>query len=145
MHVRFLKKLGAILAVVLLLHTQAAWACAEMVAGDGQMEPSCCTGHHAEAAGRMADCEGDPSAEALCAKPYTAGTHANVVPPPNDGDDNDHDFDDGKPPGTLFAVAARVGVVPTHSSAGPPLHHLDPDQVLGSARLTYLDTLRLRI
>ena len=137
-----LPKLWAVLAIALMLHAQAAWACAN--AGVVHDEPpSCCAEHSPMASDRMAEC-GDLSSEALCAKPFAHSASLALSQTHEDSHDDGLDADDdgGGGSSTPVALLARYPTF-TDTHRAPRINI--PCETLAPARFTYLKTLRLRI
>lgn len=138
-----LKKLWAVLAVALMLHTQAAWACANL-GSDHEVPAPCCAEESPMAADRVPECD-DPSGEALCAKPFAHSASLVLFQVQDDAQDNDVDSGDGDGGGAFSATIAFTDVFPVVAHREPPPSIADPYETLAPARFTYLKTLRLRI
>ena len=138
-----LKKLSAVVAVVLMLHTQIAWACVSM-GSDHTVPAPCCAEHMDMAADRMSDCD-DPSGEALCAKPFAHSASLVLSQVHDDAQDNDVDANDGGDGSSLSTAVAFTDVATVFARLDLSPHVADPYETLAPARLTYLKTLRLRI
>ena len=128
--------------MVLMLHTQIAWACANVGIDHAESAP-CCAQHTDMAKNRMSHCE-DPSGEALCAKPiaHSAGSVLSQAYVDVQGDDVDSGNDDG---GGLAATTVFVDVASVFARLDLSPHIADPYETLAVGRSTYLKTLRLRI
>ena len=138
-----LKKLSAVLAVVLMLHTQAAWACANL-GSDHALPAPCCTEHSAMPSDRMPECD-DPSSEALCAKPFAHSASLVLSQVHDNAQGDDVDANDGGDGGSLSTAVAFTDVATVFARLDLSPHVADPYETLAPARLTYLKTLRLRI
>lgn len=138
-----LKKLSAVLAVVLMLHTQIAWACVNM-GSDHAVPAPCCAEHMDMAADRVSDCD-DPSGEALCAKPFAQGAGLVLSQVHDDLQDNDVGTSDGGNGSSLSTAVALADLATVLARQDLSPHVADPYETLAPARLTYLKTLRLRI
>ncbi|MBW3566465.1 MAG: hypothetical protein KY410_00665 [Proteobacteria bacterium] len=138
-----LKKLSAVVAVVLMLHTQAAWACANLGSEHAAPAP-CCTEHVDMATDRMSDCD-DPSSEALCAKPFAHSASLVLSQVHDDAQDNDADTNDGGDGSGLSTAIVFADAATVFARLDLSPHVADPYETLAPARLTYLKTLRLRI
>lgn len=138
------KKSLAVLAMVLMLHTQAVWACDGLVTMD---QAPCCGEHGSDVMvmGHDPNCEGDLSAKASCAKPFASTVGQVLIQNPHDAGDDDGDPHGHHGHGSLVAIALLADAFPPYT--GPPARVAlsDPCQALALARLTYLTTLRLRI
>lgn len=141
-HSDLLKKLSAALAMVLMLHTQIAWACAN-VGVDRAVSASCCAEHTDMATDRMSHCN-DSSGDALCAKPIAHSVSPSLSQAHNDARSSNADSanDAG---GDLFAVIAFADAAAVFARLDLSPHVADPYETLALGRLTYLKTLRLRI
>lgn len=138
-----LKKLSAVVAVVLMLHTQIAWACVSM-GSDHAVPAPCCAEHMDMASDRMSDCD-DPSGEALCAKPFAHSASLVLSQMHDDAQGDDVDANDGGDGSGLSIAVAFADVTTVFARLDLSPHVADPYETLAPARLTYLKTLRLRI
>lgn len=139
-----LKKLSAVVAVVLMLHTQAAWACANLSSDHVASAPCCTEEQSAATPDRTPECD-DLSSNALCAKPYAHSASQVLSKAQNDAQDNDVNTNDGGDGNSLSTAVAFANVTTIFARLELPLHIADSYETLSHGRLTYLKTLRLRI
>jgi hypothetical protein len=123
------KKVLATAAVMLLVHVQIAWACADMAA----MERSDCCAEHASS------CDSAPPADGLCMEPL-AGSMTSALPQPTADNGADGMGSSSADSHAFSSIAFAIG----RPSTGPP--RAAPDyRTSRSAQLTYLTTLRFRV
>ena len=138
-----LKKLSAVVAVVLMLHTQAAWACANLSSDHVAPAPCCTEEQSAATSDRTPECD-DLSSNALCAKPFAHGASQVLSKAQNDAQENDIDATDSSD-GNGIAILMFTSVTTVVARLDQSPRVADPYETLAYGRLTYLKTLRLRI
>ncbi|MDX1506647.1 MAG: hypothetical protein R3358_00110 [Woeseiaceae bacterium] len=143
-HTNLLKKLSAVVAVVLMLHTQAAWACANLNRDHKASAPCCTEEQSAMPSDHTPECD-DPSSNALCAKPYAHSAGQVLSKAQNDAQGDDVDASDGGDGSSLSTVVAFAAIATDFARLELSPRITDPYETLAPGRLTYLKTLRLRI